>query len=232
MYICYEIKKHPVIKILHIGIDAVLKVVHNGFTSLKRVKSGGWGGGIVADEEKGMQPETSAAQAPDAENQSIQAGNSLPSSPEDAFFGSYDHAIDGKGRIIIPSDYRDALGKLFTIGPTRDMKAIALYPQRVWLQVLTELTEHKKLHGGKPKVQLYLNRFFKFSYPKAESDNQGRLLLPAKLRQEMLGEARDVEISGALDHIRIIDSGKAAAEDQFYKENEQDILEYIGGLEG
>jgi MraZ protein len=81
-------------------------------------------------------------------------------------------------------------------------------------------------------VQLYLNRFFKFSYPKAESDNQGRLLLPAKLRQEMLGEARDVEISGALDHIRIIDSGKAAAEDQFYKENEQDILEYIGGLEG
>ena len=186
----------------------------------------------MADEEKGMQPETAGEPGSQAANQPVQGGNSTPDTLEDAFFGSYDHAIDGKGRIIVPSDYRDALGKLFTIGPTRDMKAIALYPQRVWREVLTELTELKRLHGGKPKVQLYLNRFFKFSYPKAESDNQGRLLLPAKLRQEMLGEARDVEISGALDHIRIIDSGKAAAEDQFYKENEQDILEYLGSLEG
>ena len=86
------------------------KVVHNGGTSLKRVKSGGRGGGIVADEEKGMQPETAGEPGSQAANQPVQGGNSTPDTLEAAFFGSYDPAIDGKGRIIVPSDYRDALG--------------------------------------------------------------------------------------------------------------------------
>ena len=96
---------------------------------------------------------------------------------------------------------------------------------------MRELSALKRLHGGKPNVQRYLNRFFKFSYPDAENDNQGRLLLPAKLRQEMLGEARDVEISGALDHIRIVTSRKAAEDDSYYKEHEDEILEFVGSLE-
>ena len=31
------------------------------------------------------------------------------------FFGSYDHSIDAKGRIIVPNAYRKALGESFTI---------------------------------------------------------------------------------------------------------------------
>ena len=42
-----------------------------------------------------------------------------------------------------------------------------------------------------------------------QADNQGRVLLPVKLRQYVLGDARDVEISGALDHIRIVASAVA-----------------------
>jgi MraZ protein len=218
-------------KILRMGIDVVPKVVHNGCTSLKVVSSGGRGGGVVADEEKGIQKDALNVQQPDAQSKPAQAGNAASDAPEDAFFGCYDHAIDGKGRIIIPSDYRDSLGSQFTIGPTRDQKAIALYPKRTWQTLLLEMSEIRKIHGNKPKVQVYLNRFFKFSYPNVESDNQGRLLLPAKLRLEMLGDARDVEISGVQDHIRIVTSEKAAEEERYYKENEDDILEFMGGLE-
>ncbi len=185
----------------------------------------------MADEEKGMPGDRTDASSPEAENKPVQAVNEHADAPEDAFFGSYDHAIDGKGRIIIPSDYRENLGQQFTIGPTRDQKAIALYPRRTWQALLKEMSDIRRLHGNKPKVQVYLNRFFKFSYPNVESDNQGRLLLPAKLRQEMLGDARDVEISGVQDHIRIVTSEKAAEEDRYYKENEDDILEFMGSLE-
>ena len=185
----------------------------------------------MADEEKGIEAGMADASQPEAAVKPAQAGEMLSSTPEDAFFGCYDHAIDGKGRIIIPSDYRDSLGKQFTIGPTRDQKAIALYPQTTWQSLLREMSEIRRLHGNKPKVQVYLNRFFKFSYPKVESDNQGRLLLPAKLRQEMLGDARDVEISGVQDHIRIVTSEKAAEVERYYKENEDDILEFMGNLE-
>ena len=185
----------------------------------------------MADEEKGMPKGTADALQPEGENKPVQAGKLSSDAPEDAFFGCYDHAIDGKGRIIIPADYRLNLGPQFTIGPTRDQKAIALYPKRTWQALLQEMSEIRHLHGNKPKVQVYLNRFFKFSYPNVESDNQGRLLLPAKLRQEMLGDARDVEISGAQDHIRIVTSDKAAEDERYYKENEDDILEFMGSLE-
>jgi hypothetical protein len=47
----------------------------------------------------------------------------------------------------------------------------------------------------------------------------------------MLGDVRDVEISGALDHIRVVTSTKAAEDETYYKENEDEILEYIGTLD-
>lgn len=185
----------------------------------------------MADEEKGMPEGGTETPATEAEKQPNQVADPLVDAPDEAFFGSYDHAIDGKGRIIIPSEYRQKLGGKFTIGPTRDQKAIALYPQKSWTAVLQELSALKRLHGGKPKVQAYLNRFYKYSYPDAEGDSQGRLLLPAKLRQVMLGDVRDVEISGALDHIRVVTSTKAAEDETYYKENEDEILEYIGTLD-
>lgn len=185
----------------------------------------------MADEEKGMPQGGTDASKPIAA-ESPEAAVSTPSqATTDAFYGSYDHAIDSKGRIIIPVDYRDSLGKQFTIGPTKDQKAIALYPARTWQALIHEMSEIRRLHGNKPKVQVYLNRFFKFCYPNLESDNQGRILLPGKLRQEMLGDTRDVEISGADDHIRIVTSEHAADEEHFYKENEDDILEFMGSLQ-
>lgn len=49
-----------------------------------------------------------------------------------AFSGSYNHSLDGKGRAIIPTSFREALGENFTltINPTRT--AVALYPQEEW----------------------------------------------------------------------------------------------------
>lgn len=87
------------------------------------------------------------------------------------------------------------------------------------------------LNRRKPPVQKQLDHVAKFSYPGMQADNQGRVLLPVKLRQYVLGDARDVEISGALDHIRIVASAVAQEEDSYYKEHRDEILDEIGNLE-
>ncbi|MFR2495582.1 MAG: MraZ N-terminal domain-containing protein [Christensenellales bacterium] len=47
-----------------------------------------------------------------------------------AFSGSFEHSLDGKGRVIIPASFREALGENFTItiNPTRT--AVAIYPRK------------------------------------------------------------------------------------------------------
>ena len=144
------------------------------------------------------------------------------------FFGSYDHAIDAKGRIIVPTAYRKALGDSFTITIALDDKAIALYPDDGFDTMVSELYA---MNRRKPSVQKQLDHVAKYSYPGVQADNQGRILLPVKLRQYVLGDARDVEISGALDHVRIVDSAAAQREDEYYREHRDEILDEIGNLD-
>lgn len=145
-----------------------------------------------------------------------------------SFFGSYAHTIDGKGRIIIPNAYRFELGQTFTMGPTRDFQGIALYPDAVFDALLRDI---ESMNQRKPVVQKYAMQFFKLSYRELQADAQGRLLLPAKLRQRMLGAAKDLEISGAFDHVRIVDAAKAEQEDVSFTENLDDILDQLGNLD-
>ena len=55
--------------------------------------------------------------------------------PLSEFSGNYAHTIDPKGRVTIPSAYREALGESFTIGLNNEFNAIALYPVQKWEDV-------------------------------------------------------------------------------------------------
>ncbi len=144
------------------------------------------------------------------------------------FFGSYDHSIDAKGRIIIPTVYRKELGESFTITIGLDDGSIAIYPDAAFDEMVEELY---RMNRRKPAVQRQQDHVAKFSYPGMQADSQGRVLLPVKLRQYVLGEVKDVEISGALDHIRIVDSAIGLAEDTYYKEHNEEIRNEIAELE-
>ena len=158
------------------------------------------------------------------ENESVQANPRK----KFTFFGSYDHSIDSKGRIIIPNAYRKALGESFTITISLTDRAIAIYPDDAFDDMIAELYS---LNRRKPAVQKQQDHVAKFSYPGMQADTQGRVLLPAKLRQYVLGDAKDVEISGALDHVRIIDSAAGLEEDTYYKEHRDEIADDIAELE-
>jgi len=151
----------------------------------------------------------------------------VKSSKKYQFFGSYTHSIDSKGRLIVPSAYRDELGETFTIGPTLDIEGIALYPEEIYDWILEGLSA---LNQRNPRVQQYCNQFYKLSYRAVQPDTQGRVLLPTKLRARTLGETRDLEISGASNHVRVLGADKADGEDNSFIENKAEILEEIGHL--
>ncbi len=143
------------------------------------------------------------------------------------FFGGYDHSIDAKGRIIIPTAYREPLGETFTVSVTRDGEAIALYPDAVFDEMLFTLSKLNQLNRNVLMYQAYLA---KMSFRGQQADSQGRLLLPMKLRQQLLKDAKDVEISGAMDHIRIEDRSSANAMNEFFNQNRFTILDEIAAM--
>lgn len=143
------------------------------------------------------------------------------------FFGSYDHSIDAKGRIIIPTAYREPLGETFTVSVARDGDAIALYPDSIFDEMLLTLSKLNQLNRS---VLLYQSHLARMSYRGQQADSQGRLLLPLKLRQQLLKDAKDVEISGAIDHIRIEESGSANESLEYFKQNRMSILDEIAAM--
>ena len=145
-----------------------------------------------------------------------------------SFFGSFSYAIDSKGRTVIPTIYRDSLGETFTMAVTRNFSAIALYPDDVFKKLLIEF---ESMNKRKPYVGQYTDEFYKWSFPNMTQDGQGRIQIPARLRQLILGDEKELEISGALNHIRIMGSQRAITNDIEFMEKIDSILEAIGNLD-
>ncbi len=144
------------------------------------------------------------------------------------FIGSYNHSLDNKGRLVIPQSFREKLGCPFCIAPSYDFKSIALYPAEMWEK---RNEAYEKLGTLNPAVNRYLEQFYAMSYDGQTFDAQGRVLLPANIRGRILKDDRDVEITGANDHVRVV--SEAASEDSWDAFNKElpALLEMIAGLE-
>lgn len=112
------------------------------------------------------------------------------------FMGEFDHSIDTKGRIIIPSKFREDLGDLFYITLGLD-GCLFVYPKNEWLRFIEELN---KLPGTGEARRL--QRYFMAKAAECEVDKQGRILIPAKLR-ESAGLDKDIVFVGVLNKLEI-----------------------------
>jgi MraZ protein len=110
--------------------------------------------------------------------------------------GEYNHTIDAKGRIIIPSKFRESLGDEFVVTQGLD-GCLFVYPNDEWQNFITEL---KKLPGNKEARQL--QRYFLAGAASCEVDKQGRILIPGNLRERAALE-KDIVFVGVLSKIEI-----------------------------
>lgn len=112
------------------------------------------------------------------------------------FMGEYNHTIDAKGRIIVPSKFREALGEHFVVTLGLD-GCLFVYPNEEWEHFVTGL---KNLPGNKEARQL--QRYFMAGAADCEVDKQGRILIPNNLR-EQAGLDKDIVFVGVLSKIEI-----------------------------
>ncbi len=120
--------------------------------------------------------------------------------------GEFEHVIDEKGRMFIPSKFRAELGCKFVLSKNTSGCLVA-YPVEEW-----EAFE-AKLKSFPPSKARPLIRFYVGSAYDVELDTQGRVLIPQKLR-EFAGLGKNVVIYGFVDHLEIWDADvRGAGED-------------------
>ncbi|CDQ40215.1 MULTISPECIES: division/cell wall cluster transcriptional repressor MraZ [Virgibacillus] len=93
------------------------------------------------------------------------------------FMGEYQHNIDTKGRIIVPSKFREELGENFVVTRGLD-KCLFAYPMEEWKLLEEKL---KKLPLTKKDARAF-TRFFFSGAIECEIDKQGRINIPQTLR--------------------------------------------------
>ena len=118
------------------------------------------------------------------------------------FMGEYNHTIDAKGRLIIPSKFREVLGEEFVITKGLD-GCLFVYDNQEWNAFEEKL---KALPLNKKDNRQFV-RFFLAGAAEVEVDKQGRILLPAVLR-EFAGLEKEVVSVGVLKRIEIWDKNR------------------------
>lgn len=113
------------------------------------------------------------------------------------FMGEYLHTIDSKGRLIIPAKFREALGEKFIVTKGLD-NCLFIYPMEEWKNFQDKL---KKLPVSQANARAFV-RFFFSGAAECELDKQGRILLPANLREYAALE-KDVVVVGVMSRVEI-----------------------------
>lgn len=113
------------------------------------------------------------------------------------FLGQYQHSIDAKGRLIVPAKFREGLGEHFVVTKGLD-NCLFAYPQEEWKIFEDKLKQLPLTNTGARKFV----RFFFAGAVECELDNQGRIMVPAHLR-EYAGLKKDVVSIGVNNRIEI-----------------------------
>lgn len=118
------------------------------------------------------------------------------------FMSEYNHTVDAKGRLIIPSKFREALGEEFVISKGMD-GCLFVYANEDWNAFEEKLTSLPLIN----KEARTFARFFLAGAASVEVDKQGRILIPGSLR-DFAGLEKDVVLVGVGSRIEIWDKEK------------------------
>ena len=113
------------------------------------------------------------------------------------FIGEYQHNLDAKSRIIIPSKFRDELHATFVL--TRGLDCcLTIYSLEQWNKMFEEIN---KLPTTKKAARQYI-RTLTSTASECSLDNQGRIQIPSYLSKPVNIE-KECMIIGVNDHIEI-----------------------------
>lgn len=133
-------------------------------------------------------------------------------------FGGFDHKIDKKGRVFIPSAFREELGESFIIcRGIYGKRCLCVYSAEQWNKLVEKIGTLPSSRSSTVKRFLYDGAF------NVEFDTQGRILVPPTLR-EYAGFDSEVHIIGMDTNLEIWDTSL------WSEEKEQNTLESISAV--
>ncbi len=107
------------------------------------------------------------------------------------FTGEYNHQLDAKNRIRVPAKIKKELGENYYFSKGTD-GCLFIFPEEIAKEYFAKLEEVKMTDVDKRRG---IRSFIK-SFSVAEEDSQGRVVLPANLR-EFARIKKDIVICGA-----------------------------------
>lgn len=138
------------------------------------------------------------------------------------FFGTYEHTIDEKGRLVIPRKMREEAGVRLFIMKGFD-GALSLFKE-VEFERLTR--EFNSLPFSKKDIRAYL-RIQLASACELEIDKMGRVQIPSSLLTKYQ-ISKDVVVIGAGDHMEVWDKNTYAEYEASVNAEFENLAENIG----
>lgn len=147
------------------------------------------------------------------------------------FLGSYEHSMDGKGRVSLPARFRETLS---TLGDSRLVvttnvdpgnSCLVAYPYQEWLAFQERI-------AGLPQFDeavIRLKRLHIAGATECTPDRQGRILL-SPVQREYAGLQRTVLFAGLGSNIEIWDRGQWEEERKQAKQNLVQINDALARL--
>jgi MraZ protein len=127
------------------------------------------------------------------------------------FYGEFQHTIDPKGRVILPSTFREELGEKFIMTKGLD-GCLFVYSMTEWSIFETKL---RALPLANIEARAFVRLFSSGASP-CDADKQGRTVIPQNLRS-YAGLEKDIYIIGATTRIEVWDKAKW---ESYSKEND------------
>ncbi len=140
------------------------------------------------------------------------------------FIGEYNHSVDAKKRLALPSKFRKDLGKNIVVTRGLD-KCLFVYPMKTWKDLAQKL-------GTMPIGEAGTRSFVRLMLAGAtdvNSDSQGRILLPEYLK-EYADIKKDVVVAGLFNRLEIWDENKWSVYKENAEKNTDEIAENLGKL--
>lgn len=114
------------------------------------------------------------------------------------FIGKYSHSLDTKGRLIIPSKFREEIGeRKLVISPWWE-EDLTVFPEDEFQKYIESLNG---LQGSPEKIRR-IKRFLLSNAEECKLDTQGRILIGKDLRK-FAGIEKDAVITGNMQYFEV-----------------------------
>jgi len=137
------------------------------------------------------------------------------------FVGTFEHSLDDKGRVVLPTTFRSRLAEGGFLTPYEN--CLALWTPRNFEEFVERLRDKLRNQEAAPNAM----RILMANAAEIRPDAQGRIAIPPRLRGTFGLDGGAVVLTGALDHIEVWNAERWG---RISEQGEQSLADAVANL--